>query len=40
VMMLWPEKRPAVILLANKAGDTAQGRLSDISGRIVALPPE
>lgn len=38
VMMFWPEKKLAVILLANKAGDTAQGRLGEIAGRIAALP--
>ena len=36
VMMLWPEKKLAVILLANKASDTAQGRLGEIAGRIAA----
>ncbi|MEN2711847.1 serine hydrolase domain-containing protein [Sphingomonas sp. NPDC092331] len=35
-MMLWPEKKLAVILLANKASDTAQGRLGEIAGRIAA----
>ena len=39
-MMVWPEKKLGVILLANKASDTAQGRLSEIAGRIAALPPE
>ncbi|NYT40409.1 beta-lactamase family protein [Sphingomonas sp. R-74633] len=40
VMMVWPEKKLAVVLLANKASDTAQGRLSEIANRIAALPPE
>jgi serine-type D-Ala-D-Ala carboxypeptidase/endopeptidase len=39
-MMVWPEKKLAVVLLANKASDTAQGRLGEIAGRIAALPPE
>ncbi len=39
-MMVWPERKLAVILLANKASDTAQGRLGEIAGRIAALPAE
>lgn len=39
-MMIWPERKLGVILLANKASDTAQGRLSEIAGRIAALPVE
>lgn len=40
VMMVWPEKKLAVILLANKASDTAQDRLSGIARRVAALPAE
>jgi CubicO group peptidase (beta-lactamase class C family) len=34
VMLLYPERRLGVVLLANNASDTAQGRLSDIATRI------
>lgn len=38
VMMLWPGKKLGVVLLANKASDTAQARLSAIANRIAELP--
>ncbi|WBY07758.1 serine hydrolase [Sphingomonas sp. 7/4-4] len=41
VMLLYPERRLGVVVLANNASDTAQGRLSDIAGRIadaLAMP--
>jgi serine-type D-Ala-D-Ala carboxypeptidase/endopeptidase len=40
VMMLWPERRLGVVLLANNASDTAQDRLSEIANHIGALPAE
>ena len=34
---LWPERRLAVVLLANKATETAQDRLGEIAGQIADL---
>ena len=34
VMMVWPERKLAVVLMANKATDATQGRLSGIAGKI------
>jgi len=37
-MMLWPERKLGIVLLANKASDTAQERLSKIAQGIAAIP--
>lgn len=37
-MALWPERGIAIILLANKASDTAQGRMGEIAARLADLP--
>ena len=39
-MALWPERRLAIVLLANKASDTAQDRLGEMAGQIAALLQE
>jgi len=36
-LSLWPERRLAIVLLANKASDTAQDRLGEIAGQIAEL---
>lgn len=36
-MALWPERRLAIVLLANKSSDTAQGRMGEIATRIADL---
>lgn len=33
-MAIYPERKLAIVLLANKSGDTAQGRLGEIAARI------
>lgn len=36
-MALWPERGLAIVILANKSSDTAQGRMGEMAGRIAAL---
>lgn len=38
-MMLWPERKLGIVLLANKASNTAQDRLGKIAQGIALLPP-